>query len=141
MNLHLKLWRPITAIRAGDSDGVEAIPGDVTWTPTFTTPPTPDFPSTHAYSAGAAAVVFKSYFKSDQVNLKVTSPYYMPGVERHLTSFSQMARESALSRIYIGYHFRQAVEVGERQGKKLGRYVYENNLTELKNCKGWADKE
>jgi hypothetical protein len=135
---YYKTWRPITAIRNGDSDGVDATVGDADWEPAFSTPPTPDFPSTHAYSAAAAAAVFKSYFKSDQINLNVTSPYYLPGVERNIRSFSQMARESALSRIYIGYHFRQAVEVGERQGKKLGKYVFEHNLKELKECKALA---
>ncbi|GAA4430713.1 vanadium-dependent haloperoxidase [Pontibacter saemangeumensis] len=129
---YFDFWRPITAVRAGDSDGVDATAGDGTWTPTFTTPPTPEFPSTHAYSGGAAAAVFKSYFKSDHLNLNVISPYYLPGVERHISSFSQMAHENAISRIYIGYHFRHAVEVGERQGLQLGEYVFEHNLRELK---------
>lgn len=131
---HYKTWRPITAIRNGDSDGVDATVGDAGWEPVFNTPPTPNFPSTHAYAAAAAAAVFKSYFKSDQINLNVTSPYHLPGVERNIRSFSQMAYESSVSRIYIGYHFRQDVEVGQRQGKKLGKYVYENNLREMNQC-------
>lgn len=127
-----KFWRPVTAIRTGDSDGVEATLGDVNWTSSFFTPPTAEYPSTHAYAGGAAAAVFKSYFNSDHIDLKVNSPYYLPGVERHLSSFSQMSFETAISRIYIGYHFRHAIEVGERQGKELGEYVFENNLRELK---------
>jgi len=129
---HFNLWRPISAIRGGDSDGIEATIGDVDWTPSFRTPPTPEFPSTHAYSGGAAAAVFKAYFKTDHVDMNVTSPYYLPGVERHLSSFTQMGNENAISRIYIGYHFRKAIEVGERQGRSLGEYVFENNLRELK---------
>ncbi|MFD2513367.1 vanadium-dependent haloperoxidase [Pontibacter locisalis] len=129
---YYKFWRPVTAIRAGDSDGVDATVGDVTWTSSFFTPPTAEFPSTHAYAGGAAAAVFKSFFKSDHINMNVTSPYYLPGVERHLSSFSQMGHENAISRIYIGYHFRHAVVVGERQGRELGDYVFENNLRELK---------
>lgn len=129
---YFKFWRPVTAIRAGDYDGVDATTGDATWTSVFFTPPTPEFPSTHAYSGGAAAAVFQSFFKSDRVHLTVTSPYYLPGVEREINSFTQMSYENAISRIYIGYHFRQAVEVGERQGMDLGEYVYNNNLRELK---------
>src|SRR5690606_12516303 len=98
----------------------------------FRTPPPPEFPSTHAYNGGAAAAVFAAYFRSDTVEVQVTSPYYLPGVERSLTSFTQMSYENAISRIYIGYHFRNAVEVGERQGMALGEYVFENNLRELK---------
>ncbi|GAA4312113.1 vanadium-dependent haloperoxidase [Pontixanthobacter gangjinensis] len=127
-----RFWRPVTAIRTGDSDGVEATVGDVNWTSSFFTPPTAEYPSTHAYAGGAAAAVFKAYFNSDHIDLEVTSPYYLPGVERHINSFSQMSYETAISRIYIGYHFRHAIEVGERQGKELGKYVFENNLRELK---------
>ncbi|WP_439882749.1 vanadium-dependent haloperoxidase [Pontibacter sp. MBLB2868] len=127
-----KFWRPVTAIRAGDSDGVDATVGDENWTSSFFTPPTAEFPSTHAYAGGAAAAVFKSFFRSDHVNLDVISPYSLPGVERHLSSFSQMAYETAISRIYIGYHFRHSVVVGERQGRELGEYVFDNNLRELK---------
>lgn len=129
---YFSFWRPITAIRAGDMDGVDATIGDATWTSAFTTPPTAEFPSTHAYNGGAAAVIFKSYFNRDRINLVLTSPYYLPGVERQISTFSQMSYENAVSRIYIGYHFRQAVEVGERQGKELGEYVFQNNLRELK---------
>lgn len=132
---YYKFWRPVSAIRAGDFDDVEATIGDVSWTSSFFTPPTAEYPSTHAYAGGAASEVFKSYFKNDHIDLMVTSPYYMPGTERHLSSFSQMSYENAISRIYIGYHFRHAIEVGERQGKELGIYVYENNLRELKKIK------
>lgn len=129
-----KFWRPITAIRAGDSDGVDETIGDLTWTPfaPYPTPPNPQFPSTHAYSGGAAAAIFKSFFKSDHINLTVISPYYLPGVERHMSSFSQIAHEKGEYGIYIGYDFRHAIEVGERQGRELGAYVFQNNLRELK---------
>jgi hypothetical protein len=125
-------WRPITAIRGGDTDGIEATTGDISWTSTFTTPPTPEFPSTHAYSGGAAPAVFKAYFHTDHLNLQHTSPYILPGVERRLSSFSQITHEIAVSRIYIGFHFRHAVEVGAKQGRQLGNYVFDNNLRERK---------
>ncbi|NJW52314.1 vanadium-dependent haloperoxidase [Salinimicrobium oceani] len=129
---YFNFWRPITAIRAGDFDGVDGTIGDPTWMSNAFTAPTAEFPSTHAYNGAAAAAVFRSYFKNDHTNIFVTSPYNLPGVERHLSSFSQLAYENAISRIYIGYHFRQAVEVGKRQGTALGEYVFNNNLRELK---------
>lgn len=129
---YYKFWRPVSAIHSADSDGVEATSGDLNWTSNFFTPPTPDFPSTHAYCGGAAAAVFRSYFNNDHVNIEVSSPYYLPETTRQLNSFSQMAYEIAVSRIYIGYHFRHSVEVGKRQGEELGEYVFKNNLRELK---------
>ena len=41
-------------------------------------------------------------------------------VYRAYTSFSQAANENAESRIYIGIHFRLAVEEGIKQGRKIG---------------------
>ncbi|RIA09528.1 PAP2 superfamily protein [Flavobacteriaceae bacterium MAR_2010_72] len=129
---YFNFWRPITAVRAGDNDGNPETIGDPTWTPTHTTPPTPEYPSTHSYCGGAGAEVLKLFFGTDTKPFTATSPYYLAGVERNITSFSQLARENAESRIYIGYHFRHAIEVGERQGKQLGNYVFKNNLRELK---------
>ena len=129
---YFNFWRPISAIRAGDMDGIDQTEGDLEWTSNFTTPPTPEFPSTHAYTGAAAAQVFIEYFKKDKIDLTVTSPYNLPTAERHLSSFSQMSYENAISRIYIGFHFRHAVEVGEKQGKELGEYIFKNNLQELK---------
>jgi hypothetical protein len=125
-------WRPITAVRAGDSDGNPQTTGDAAWTPTFTTPPTPDYPSTHAYTGGAGAEVLKRYFGKDKISFTAVSPYYLPGVERTYTSFTQIGHENALSRIYIGYHFRKAVEEGEKMGRQLGAYIYTSSLKELK---------
>ncbi|NJW51915.1 vanadium-dependent haloperoxidase [Salinimicrobium oceani] len=129
---HFDFWRPITAIRAGDSDGVDATIGDETWTPfsPVPTPPNPQFPSSHSYAAGAAAEIFKAFFGSDEINLTVTSPF-LPGVERQMTSFSQIAHEKGIYGVYIGYDFRYGVEVGEEHGRELGIYLYENSLEEL----------
>ena len=132
---HYNYWRPITAIRAGDNDGNPATVGDASWTPTFRTPPTPDYPSTHAYTGAAGSEVLKRFFKKDKISLKIISPYYLPGVERTLTSFTQIGRENALSRIYIGYHFRKAVEEGEKMGRQLGAYVFDNSLQEQRKSK------
>ena len=137
---HFDFWRPISAIRAGDSDGVEETVGDVDWRPLSTTPldnpvpptpPNPQFPSSHAYAAGAAAEIYKAYFGSDEINLTVTSPYYLPGVERQMTSFSQMAYEKGIYGLFIGYDFRYGIEVGESHGRELGIYLFENSLTKL----------
>jgi len=39
------------------------------------------------------------------------------------TSFSQAAAENSVSRIYAGLHFRDAVEQGERHGRRIGALV------------------
>ena len=51
---------------------------------------------------------------------------------RHFTSFSQAADENALSRIYVGFHFRNAVETGTRHGEKIGDWAFNHFLRPVK---------
>ena len=51
---HYNLWRPVTAIRAGDTDGNRKTDPDGGWLPLIVTPPFPSYPSAHATVSGAA---------------------------------------------------------------------------------------
>src|SRR3989440_320573 len=51
---YYNFWRPLTAIRAADTDDNPLTVKDPFWEPAFVTPPVPDYPSGHA-AAGAAA--------------------------------------------------------------------------------------
>jgi hypothetical protein len=44
-------------------------------------------------------------------------------VFRSYASFSEAADENAVSRIYIGIHFRRAVEEGVRHGRQIAAYA------------------
>jgi hypothetical protein len=44
-------------------------------------------------------------------------------VYRAYSSFSEAADENAVSRIYVGIHFRRAVEEGVRHGRKIAEYA------------------
>lgn len=131
---HYNLWRPITAIRSGGNDGNGETEGDPLWSilpAARATPPTPTYPSTHSEMGGAGAEILKLYFRRDNIPFTIGS-YYLPGAERSFASFSQFATECATSRIYIGYHFRSDVVEGEKMGRLLARYVFENNLRILR---------
>ncbi len=65
---HYRYWRPVSAIRAADSDGNPDTSADPAWTPLVTTPPIPDYDSAHAVEGAAAAAVFhRSSGPSDRV--------------------------------------------------------------------------
>jgi len=113
-------WRPITAIREGDSDGNDATAGDPTWDSHQNTPSVSDYPSTQSTFSAAAAVVLASVLGSDQAAFKAVSGKPFDGITRSFTSFSQAARESADSRVYAGIHFRSACEDGLALGRKIG---------------------
>src|SRR5216683_20838 len=114
-------WRPITAIREGDSDGNDATVGDPAWDSLQNTPAVSDYPSTQSTFSAAAAVVLASALGGDQAAFTVVSGKPFDGITRSFTSFSQAARESADSRVYAGIHFRSACEDGLVLGRKIGQ--------------------
>jgi hypothetical protein len=42
---------------------------------------------------------------------------------RSFTSFRQAGDEASVSRLYGGIHYRQAIEEGVKQGKKVGNFI------------------
>ncbi len=77
-------------------------------------------------TGSAAAQILIRYFGKDNIPFSMTSGYY-PGL-RSFNKISDAVRENSLSRIYIGYHFRKAVDVGEEIGYDIGDYVYDHAL-------------
>ncbi|WP_085314551.1 vanadium-dependent haloperoxidase [Derxia lacustris] len=125
-----QFWRPISAIRAAADDGNPATAADSKWTPLHTTPPWPDYASVHTACGAAAAAVLVGVIGSNTVSFTATSTT-LPGKTRSYTSFTGAAVENGLSRIYIGYHFAQAVTDGLNQGNNIGDMVYKTFLTKL----------
>jgi PAP2 superfamily len=121
-------WRPITAIRAGDTDSNDNTIPDVTWESLLNSPALPDYPSTHSILGGAASEVLRRFFHHDDISFTTTSGAPFAGITRSYTSFSQAALENGDSRIYAGIHFRSAVEDGIAQGRQIGRFVFTHAL-------------
>ena len=61
---HYLLWRPVTAIRAADTDGNAATDVDATWSPLLTTPNHPEYPSAHGCVTSAVVAVLESILKT-----------------------------------------------------------------------------
>ena len=118
---HYNVWRPVSAIRAGDTDGNDSTEPDRTWETYVNTPPLPDYPSTHSVLGAAAAAVMARFFGTDQFAFTMTSGAPFAGITRSFTSFSQAARENADSRVLGGIHFRSACQGGLALGESIGR--------------------
>ncbi len=119
-------WRPITAIRNGAVDGNAATRGDSSWEPLCVTPPFPEYNSTHAVTAAAAATVLAQEL-GDEHRFSVSSPTLL-GVSREYDRFSRAAHDEAVSRIYCGIHFRGAMDAGLEQGESVARHVLGSKL-------------
>ena len=120
-------WRPVTAIRNGQTDGNDATVADPSWSSFIITPPFPDYTSGHSTFSGAASTVLARFYGTDNIAFTIGSDF-LPGVTRSFTSFSAAASEAALSRIYGGIHFRSASEDGLASGVAIGEFTFENYL-------------
>ena len=119
---HYNYWRPATAIRETT---------DPTWLSNLTTPPVPDYPSTHTVLGAAAASVLARFFETDYVTFAMTSGAPYGGITRRFWSFSEAAQENGASRVLAGIHFPTAVKAGYEQGDRIGAYAFEQLLTPL----------
>ncbi len=117
------LWRPITAIRQGDTDGNSATSPDANWEPLLTTPPFPSYTSGHSTFSGAAAEVLETFFGETTFQTQTDST---PDVIRQFASFKAAAEEAGKSRIYGGIHFEFDNRVGLTAGEQIGDWVMDN---------------
>src|SRR6266705_1465240 len=118
---HYQLWRPVTAIREANSDGNQATVGDPTWTPLAVTALDPSYPGAHSTMSADAATVLSAFF-GNQDQVRVTSDV-LPGVVATYTSYSDIATEAGLSRIYAGQHTRLDHEAGLKLGNAVAQLV------------------
>jgi hypothetical protein len=133
-------WRPITAIREGDTDGNAATEAAVDWKPLGApgnnsndwsddfTPPFPAWPSGHATMGGALFEVLRDFYGTDNVNYVLNSAETMPsGLNtRSFTSFTQAEWENGMSRIYMGVHWLFDAEDGIKLGNDIADWVGAN---------------
>jgi len=122
-------WRPVTAIRAADTDNNPETLADPNWLPeVINTAPDPSYPGAHAVISAGAAAVLISVLEKDELDFDVTSEV-MPGVARPFDRLSAAAEEATLSRIFAGAHFRFDLTAGQRLGRDVADFVVDNFLT------------
>ncbi|MEM8982637.1 MAG: vanadium-dependent haloperoxidase [Pseudomonadota bacterium] len=139
---HYNHWRPFTAIRWADNDGNSDTVADPTWNNTHRhTYAFPSYPSAHGTACAAAMTALESVFGTDYRFTMVTAavdiaaPFSgklaMEPPTRTFDSFAAAATECALSRVFLGIHFRYDSEAGEVLGKQVGHNVLVKRLQAL----------
>lgn len=96
---------------------------DATWKPLLQTPPFPEYTSGHSVISSASAEILTGYF-GENFDFIDSSEVYFGLPERPFESFLQASEEAAISRLYGGIHFRDAIENGVTQGKKIGKTIW-----------------
>jgi hypothetical protein len=150
---HYRFWRPITAIRQGDTDGRADTVAEATWTPLFSagfptspplpadplpvggvggplgTPPYPEHPSGATAYGSASMAALASFFGSDVMSTGffLTSGRY-PGEQRLFSRFSDVTNEIVEARIWAGIHYRNADVQAASLGRDVEQYIHETQF-------------
>lgn len=119
---HYPFWRPITAIRAGHTDGNDATVGEPAWTTLLAgTPNHPEYPSAHSCVTPAGGLVVAKFLGTPKIDFTIPS---LTGLgDRHFPRAKDLEYEVANARIWGGIHFRSAVEDGVEIGKRTAHQV------------------
>jgi hypothetical protein len=116
-----RFWRPVTAIRAGDTDGNDATVGDPTWSPLIGTPNHPEYPSAHSCITPPAGRVIARFLGTDHIALTIPS---LTGLgARYFDQVQDLEYEVTNARIWGGIHYRTAVEDGTQIGKRTADWI------------------
>jgi hypothetical protein len=125
------LWRPVTAIRAADTDGDPLTVADPDWTSLVPTPAGPEYPSGHAGFAGAAEQVLERFAgpvspASFTVTVTLDPPFGSGQVIsrefRRGTPWSALTQDTVDARVWAGLHYRFSDEVGADLGRRVAEY-------------------
>ncbi len=117
---HYALWRPVTAIRNGDTDGNDATELDRSWLPFIETPMHPEYPCAHCIQAAAVATVLQAAVAGGTPPTWTTTSASAAGAARSWPTLDAFVVEVSNARVYDGVHYRFSTEVGTAMGRQIG---------------------
>lgn len=126
---HYNFWRPVTAIRAGDSDGNPHTASQADWIGLVATPNHPEYPGAHGCVSSAITETLERFFGTDAVCFSVDSNVAgLLSPVRSYERFSEALSEVIDARTYGGMHYRNSSRVGSVVGKQVARYALKHNF-------------
>lgn len=120
LKYELGFWRPFQAIPGAATDGNAATTADSSWAPLLPTPPYPDYLSGHACVVAAFTATVGPML-GHRVALQLHSS--ATGTDRTYTSLRALEGDAFMARIWLGFHFRDAMEDGYQLGHVTGTRV------------------
>lgn len=118
---HFAFWRPVTAIRAGDTDNSDATAGDPNWTPLAPTPGHPEYPAAHGCLTAAWAETLRAFYGTKRIRITLTSS--VTGTARTFENTDDLIKEIVDARIFGGMHYRTSGVHGAVVGRKVAHWV------------------
>lgn len=146
-----EFWRPVIAIQQADSDGNRHTAGDPLWLPLGAsatngagdgvnfTPPFPAYCSGHATFCTAALHTVANFYGTPEIAFSFVSDEFnginrandgtiRPRITRHFKNLDDAIWENAISRIYLGIHWRFDATGGVAAGTEIADEVFKNIL-------------
>lgn len=123
------LWRPYTAIRQGDIDGVDGTIGDTAWNPLVLTHPHPEYPSGHCSLSGAGIAALGGIFGEDAAFTLDSGT--VAGWVRSYPNAAAARADVINARVFAGLHFRTACNDGAALGQSIASYILANKMQRL----------
>ncbi|HLG55091.1 MAG TPA: vanadium-dependent haloperoxidase [Vicinamibacterales bacterium] len=125
------VWRPVTAVRAADTDLNAETDPDPTWLPLIATPPYPSYAGNLAAIGASAARALELVSGTTDMPVAITWKQSggLPDVTRHFDGFWQAADEEAMARIYGGVHYRFDQDAGQQVGRSVAEFVIATVMT------------
>jgi hypothetical protein len=121
------LWRPVTAIRAGDIDGNARTEADPNFSAFIPSPPYPEYPSGFGGLSNAARALLERICGRSRHPITISNPA-LQGLTLQYTNLRHITDDAADARVYAGIHFRFAQEAAEKLGEGVAQYVLSNKL-------------
>ncbi|WP_353721510.1 vanadium-dependent haloperoxidase [Dyadobacter sp. 676] len=97
---------------------------DPKWQPLLQTPPFPEYTSGHSVISTAVAEIL-TFLLGDDFAFRDDTEVIFELPARDFKSFRQASEEAAISRLYGGIHYRDAIENGQDQGRAIGAFIIE----------------
>ncbi|MEM6314577.1 MAG: vanadium-dependent haloperoxidase [Planctomycetota bacterium] len=157
------LWRPVTGIRAADTDGNPLTEADPNWTPLGApdgedhigfTPPFPTYLSGHATFGGALFGTLIEFYGTDDITFSLTSVELelllgdpelqelygidLDDAERTFTSLTEAMAENGRSRVYLGIHWDYDDIVGQETGVQIAQALFGSEFVAVPEPSGLA---
>jgi len=96
---------------------------DNAWKPYLQTPPFPEYTSGHSIISSSAATILTNIYGENTPFVDSTERRW-GWPDRKYKNVREAADEAAISRLYGGIHYREGMEEGIVEGKKIGEYVF-----------------
>lgn len=96
---------------------------DNAWKPYLQTPPFPEYTSGHSIISSSAATILTNIY-GDNTPFVDSTERRWGWPDRKYKNVREAADEAAISRLYGGIHYREGMEEGIIEGKKIGEYVF-----------------